>query len=70
MPRLDKDGEQFVVHVDPDDEVRLDSGWLNSAEPALPEAAITRAIAGQSKPTRAAIKETLHAEPLAALRAR
>lgn len=43
MPTLDKDGEVFVLHLDPDDENRLSLGRLAAVEAALDEVEAARA---------------------------
>jgi enoyl-CoA hydratase/carnithine racemase len=37
MPKLDRDGEVFVLHLDPDDENRFHPEWLSAVEAALDE---------------------------------
>lgn len=38
MPKLERDGELFVLHLDPDDENRFHPDWLTAVESALAEA--------------------------------
>jgi enoyl-CoA hydratase/carnithine racemase len=35
MPKLDRDGDVFVLHLDPDDENRFHPDWLTTVETAL-----------------------------------
>jgi len=37
MPELERDGEVFVLHLDPDDENRFHPDWLGAVETALDE---------------------------------
>jgi enoyl-CoA hydratase/carnithine racemase len=37
MPRLERDGDVFVLHLDPDDENRFHPDWLTAVEAALDE---------------------------------
>ena len=37
MPKLDRDGDVFVLHLDPDDENRFHPDWLAAVETALDE---------------------------------
>ncbi|MEV4439114.1 enoyl-CoA hydratase-related protein [Streptomyces sp. NPDC049577] len=37
MPKLERDGEVFVLHLDPDDENRFHPDWLAAVESALDE---------------------------------
>lgn len=37
MPKLERDGEVFILHLDPDDENRFHPDWLSAVEAALDE---------------------------------
>jgi enoyl-CoA hydratase/carnithine racemase len=37
MPKLDRDGDVFILHLDPDDENRFNPDWLATVETALAE---------------------------------
>jgi enoyl-CoA hydratase/carnithine racemase len=43
MPKLERDGEVFILHLDPDDENRFHPDWLAAVEAALDE---VEAVAG------------------------
>jgi enoyl-CoA hydratase/carnithine racemase len=54
MPRLERDGEVFILHLDPDDENRFHPDWLTAVETALDQVeAVTGAsalvVAGSGK---------------------
>jgi Delta3-Delta2-enoyl-CoA isomerase len=38
MPKLDRDGEVFILRLEPDDENRFHPDWLDAVESALDEA--------------------------------